>query len=204
MGERHREENIAIASERQARGSPLRTKENKKKASKHRKTYTEFPVLCQLYELGIDYRHLHIWHCFLFMFLLLLTLQTLQSGIRRIKVKILYDAVVLCLYHQTSWIYLLQAQKSWKTKFRAATCLISPWLHCLNFYIHVKWRVYRYSPSKLEVSVKLTMPKKQSPLPSHGGLAVSLHMLKRSSDSWRGHCKWGKKRVLSPLPNGSN
>jgi len=62
---------------------------------------------------------------------------------------------------------------------------------------------HTYSPSKLEVSVKLNMPKNKSTLPSHGGLAVSLHMLKRFSDSWRGHCKWGKKRVLSPLPNGS-
>lgn len=48
---------------------------------------------------------------------------------------------------------------------------------------------YVFSLSTFEVSVKLTMAKKQSTLPSNGGLKVSLHMLKGSSDSWRGHCK---------------
>lgn len=162
-------------------------------------------MFCQLYELGSDYRHPHLWHCFLFMFLLLLTLQTSQSGIPGINVKIPYVAVVLRRYQQTSWMYLLQAQKSQKTNFKIATHLISPWLHCLNFYIHVnRGCMCVYSPSKLEVSVKFTVAKNQTPLPLHGGIAASLHMLKRSSDSWWGHCKWGKKRVLSPLPNGSN
>lgn len=127
----------------------------RKKASKHHKTYTEFSIFCQLYELGNDYRLLHIWHCFLFIFHLLLTLQTSQSGIPGIKVKILYNAVVLCLYRQTSWIYLLRAQKPWKTKFRAATHWISPWLQCLNFYTHVNYAFIerereRYSPITFE------------------------------------------------------
>lgn len=46
-----------------------------------------------------------------------------------------------------------------------------------------------YSPRTFEASVKLAMVKTQNPLPLRGGLTVSLHMLKRCSDSWQGHCK---------------
>lgn len=125
-----------------------------KKAFKHHKTYTEFSIFCQLYELGSDYRLLHIWHCFLFIFHLLLTLQTSQSGIPGIKVKILYNAVVLCLYHQTSWIHLLQAQKPWKTKFRAATHWIFPWLQCLNFYTHVNYVFIYIERERVQVHLR--------------------------------------------------